>query len=330
MSTPNSFPKTLQAAILYYADPDNCLATAIRFRWPDGVTCPHCGSEEHGFLRSRRIWKCKNRECRKQFSAKAGTIFEDSPLGLDKWFVAMWLIVNAKNEISSWELHRAIGVTQKTAWFMLHRLREALHPGGPEEPLSGEVEADETFIGGKAKNMHRKERKLRIQGRGAVGKAIVFGLLERHPENKGSKTKAHRVRVKVLTNTQKATIQPEVQAAVLPGSHLYTDSLPSYQGMVEYVHETVDHAEEYVRGSVHTNNLENFWSLLKRCINGTYVSVEAEHLGRYLDEQAYRFNERKQNDQGRFLLVGGGIAGRRLTYKELTAREEGTPPRRGG
>ncbi|MGV3719720.1 MAG: IS1595 family transposase [Actinomycetota bacterium] len=325
----STFPKTLQEAVLYYANPENCLATAIKFRWADGVACPHCGDMNPGFLTTRRIWKCRNKPCRKQFSAKVGTIFEDSPLGLDKWFVVLWMLVNAKNGVSSWEIHRAVGVTQKTAWFMLHRLRLALRE--EEEPFSGVVEADETFPGGKAKNMHFRQRKLKIRGRGMVGKAIVFGVLQRHPENKTSKDK-HKVSLvnaKVIKSSKKSVIQPAVRAQVAPGSTLYTDALASYDGITEYVHETVNHVDEYVRGAVHTNGMENFWCLLKRCLIGTYVSVEAEHLGRYVDEEVYRFNQRKDNDSGRFQTAGPGIVGKRLTYKELIARPEGMGPRRG-
>jgi transposase-like protein len=323
MNKQYQLPATLQEAVVYYADPLNCFGTMIRLRWPDGVECPYCQSERVTFMDKAQRFNCNG--CRKQFSVKVGTIFEDSPLPLNKWLVALWLIVNAKNGVSSWELHRAIGVTQKTAWFMLHRLRFMLPADTSDAPLSGEVEADETFIGGKAKNMHKGKRSLKIQGRGAVGKAIVLGLLERSKEKKPS-----RVRVKKIGNTKKATIQPEVREAIASGSNLFTDSLPSYEGMEEYIHEAVDHAEEYVRGNVHTNGMENFWSLLKRCINGTYVSVEAEHLTAYLDEQAFRFNARKGKDQDRFFLSLNGIIEKRLTYKELTARPEGTSPRRGG
>lgn len=302
----------------------------VELRWPGGwITCPRCGADDIAEIKSRRMFRCRG--CQKQFSTKVGTVFEDSPIGLDKWLTTVWLLCNAKNGISSYEVHRAIGVTKKTAWFMLHRIRVAMIAGSFEK-LSGDVEADETFIGGKAKNMHKAQRTLKIQGRGAVGKAIVLGLLERGKGDKKDKTdkRVSRVRVKRIGSTKRGTIQPEVREAVAPGSNLFTDALPSYQGMEEYIHEAVDHAEAYVRGTVHTNGIENFWSLLKRCINGTYVSVEAEHLGAYLDEQAFRFNERKRNDQERFYLTSAGINGRRLTYKELIARPEGTPPRRGG
>lgn len=324
MQAESSFPKTLQEAVLYYSDPDNCLATAIRFRWPEGVSCPHCSSQEVGFLKTRRIWKCKNKECRKQFSAKVGTIFEDSPLGLDKWFIAMWLLVNAKNGISSYELHRALGITQKTAWFMLHRLRLALQQGSLTK-LSGSVEVDETYIGGKSVNMHKNVRARKIKGTGGAGKAAVMGLLERKSANRPS-----QVRAKVITTTKKRAMHNEVRAHVEAGSELNTDALSSYRGLDgEYVHQVIDHAVSYAEGTVHTNGMENFWSLLKRCVKGTYVSIDPVHLIRYVDEQCFRFNERKDNDQGRFLLAGPRIEGKRLTYAELIRKDEGEAPRRG-
>lgn len=308
-------PSTLVEAVRYFSNPDTCLSFFVRLRWPNGITCPRCGSPDHSFISTRRVWKC--RECRKQFSAKVGTIFEDSPLGLDKWLVAIWLIANAKNGISSWELHRALGITQKSAWFVLHRIRLAMQTGSFTK-LKGEVEVDETFIGGKARNMHADKRAEKIHGRGACGKAIVIGVLERGGE----------VRTKVIPNTRKKTVQAEVRQHVEPGSLVCTDALASYEGLdAEYVHEAVDHAKEYVRGNVHTNGLENYWSLLKRCIRGTYVSVEPFHLFRYLDEEAFRFNERKnaddepKTDGERFLLVTGAVAGKRLTYKKLTGHE---------
>lgn len=304
-------PKTLQEAIKHYSDPDVCLEAIVTLRWPDGVTCPYCGSQEVGFVQTRRIWNCKNKACRKQFSVKVGTIFEDSPLGLDKWLTAMWLIANAKNGISSYEVHRAIGVTQKTAWFMLHRVRFALQRGSFQK-LSGEVEADETLIGGKLRNMH-PDRKAMAKGRTNDGKVIVMGLLER----KGS------VRTKVIADAKKATLQAEVKKHVAEGSALFTDALASYEGLSDtFVHEVINHAECYVKGNIHTNCIENFWSLFKRCIKGTYVSVEPWHLFRYLDEEEFRFNERKATDGERFTNALSGIAGKRLTYKALIGEGE--------
>jgi hypothetical protein len=237
---------------------------------------------------------------------------------MDKWLIAVWLIVNCKNGISSYEVARALGITQKSAWFLLHRVRLAMQTGTFRK-LSGEVEVDETFIGGKARNMHKSKRERVIKGRGAVGKSIVIGVLER-----GSEDAASKIRTKVIPNTRKQTVQTEVRENVEPGSLVCTDALPSYEGLApDYVHEAVDHAVEYVRnGGVHTNGLENYWSLLKRCIRGTYVSVEPFHLFRYLDEETFRFNERKDNDGGRFAQVAGNIGGKRLTYKRLTGKPE--------
>jgi transposase-like protein len=257
------FPETLTDAIKYFADADTALNFMVSIRWPDGkVCCPNCQKSNAAFLATRRLWKC--RDCYKQFSVKIGTIFEDSALGLDKWLPAFWMIVNAKNGISSCELSRALGVTQKTAWFMLHRIRLAMQNGSMEK-LSGEVEADETYIGGKARNMNSTQRGKRIRGTGGVGKAIVMGLLER----KG------KIKLKHVANARRQTVQTEIREHVATGSQVFTDALPSYNGLnQDYVHQAIDHAKEYVRGNVHTNGLENFWSLLKRGIRGTYISIQ--------------------------------------------------------
>ena len=304
----NSLPKTLQEAIKYFSDDLTCINLIASRRWTDGkAVCPKCNDTNNTFLPSRKVWQCKNKECRKQFSVKVGTIFEDSPIGLDKWLIAVWLIVSAKNGISSYEIHRSIGVTQKTAWFMMHRIRLAME-NGTFEKLSGEVECDETFIGGKAKNMHKWKREQKIKGRGSVGKTAVFGALERQG----------RVSANVIQNTKKKTLHNEVKTKVEAGANLFTDEWKSYRGLNEsYIHEVINHSIEYVKGNIHTNGIENFWSLLKRTLKGTYVSVEPFHLERYLAEQTFRFNERKGNDKDRFLKIVEGISGKRLTYKEL-------------
>lgn len=313
MKTQNEFPETLIEAVRYFSNPDNCLNFMVQIRWPNGITCPRCESKEHSFLSTRRIWKCKG--CKKQFSVKVGTIFEDSPIGLDKWLPAVWLIVNCKNGVSSYEIHREIGVTQKTAWFMLHRIRFAMQRGSFLGKFSGEVEADETFIGGLARNMHKHKREEKV-GHGPVGKTIVMGLLERHGE------KASQIKAMVVPNTGYMTLQKEVRKHVEPGSDVFTDESSSYTGLrADYVHQFVNHAEKYVEGRVHTNGLENFWSLLKRGLRGTYVSVEPFHLFRYLDEQSFRFNERKADNALRFKVVMSTVAGRRLTYKKLTGKD---------
>jgi len=305
MQNRNDAPQTLVDAIRYFADPDVCLDFVVELRWPDGVTCPRCGSKDVRFLEKRRIWECKAKHPKKQFSVKVGTIFEGSALGLDKWLAAMWMIANAKNGVSSYEIARSLGITQKSAWFVLHRIRLAMQTETFGK-LGGEVEVDETFIGGKARNMHHAKRK--AKGRGTGGKAVVMGLLERHGE----------VRAQVVPGTKGRTLRPEVLKHVESGATVYTDELASYRGLdTEYAHMVINHAEAYAKGNVHTNGMENFWSLLKRGIKGTYVSVEPFHLFRYLDEQAFRFNTRKDNDAGRFLRVARQIAGKRLEYKHL-------------
>jgi transposase-like protein len=252
------------------------------------------------------MWFCKN--CKKQFTLKVGTIFEDSPLGLDKWMCAYWMLCNCKNGISSCEIASDLGITQKSAWFMMHRIRTTLHIDAPGK-LSGEVEADETFIGGKARNMHVGKRARRITGTGTKDKIAVMGILQR----------GGQVRTTVVTSRKRAALQTEVRKHVEAGAALYTDALLSYSGLAsDYAHQVVDHAVEYVNGRIHTNGLENFWSLLKRGISGTYVSVEPFHLFRYLDEQSFRYNNRKDmNDQARFEAAMQNVAGKRLTYNEL-------------
>jgi transposase-like protein len=315
MKDANEFPKTLKEATAYFADVDTALNFAVQMRWPDGkVKCPRCGSVHVSFTAKRRIWTCEDCPNRRQFSFKVGTIMEDSPIGLDKWLLGMWLVASAKNGISSYELHRALGITQKSAWFLVQRIRLALQSGTIEK-LSGEVEADESYIGGKVRSMNAKQRKKgrgRI-GTGGLGKAIVMGLLER-----GKNGKASKVKMKHVPTARRGIVQYEIRQHVAPGSQIFTDALRSYNGLNQnYVHEVIDHAKEYVRGNIHTNGLENFWCLLKRCFKGTYVSVEPFHLFRYLDEQSFRFNNREDNDGERFMKAVSGITGRRLTYKQL-------------
>jgi transposase-like protein/ribosomal protein S27AE len=303
--------ETLQEAIIYFSNPVNCREYVVVRRWPDGVFCPRCGSKNVAFLEKYNRWQCGTRHPSRQFTAKTGTIFEDSPLGLDKWLAAMWQVVNCKNGVSSYEVHRAIGVTQKTAWFMDHRIRFAL-TAGTIDKLSGHLEADETFIGGKARNMHISERKRRITGTSTKDKTAVMGILER----------GGKVRTSVLPNRKRHAIQAEVKRHVEAGAALYTDALMSYDGLEsEYAHQVVDHAVRYVDGMIHTNGLENFWSLLKRSISGTYVSVEPFHLFRYLDEQTFRYNNRKDvNDGQRFDLAVRQAIGKRLTWDQLTGK----------
>ena len=302
-------PKTLIQAIRYFANLEVATMFLATLRWPNGVTCPACEAKNPGFLKTRRIWKC--RDCGKQFSVKLGTIFEDSPLGLDKWLPAIWLLANAKNGISSYELARALGVTQKTAWFMLHRIRLAMQ-SKTFEKMSGNVEADETFIGGLAKFMHRSKRKRVVRDTGGMDKTPVFGLLQRGKDGQS------RVMARVANRIRKHELQAVIRGAVEKGAALHTDAFFSYRGLdKDYLHSVIDHKVAYVRGEVHTNSLENFWSLLKRTIKGTYVSVDPFHVGAYVDEQVHRFNNRKDDDRGRFVKVLSAITGIRLTYADL-------------
>ena len=307
-------PRTLQEAIIYFANPDNCIAYMVAHRWPEGVSCPACGRTDVSWLANQRKWQCKSAHAKRQFTAKVGTIFEDSPLGLEKWLPAVWIITSAKNGVSSCEIARTLGITQKSAWFMLHRIRLALHNGSMLKVggNGGEVEADETFIGGKARNMHLNVKARRITGTGTKDKIAVMGILER----------GGKVKTIVVPNRKKAALQAEVKKHVEAGAALYTDALLSYEGLAtEYAHKVVDHAVEYVNGRVHTNGLENFWSLLKRGISGTYVSVEPFHLFRYLDEQTFRYNNRlNMNDADRFSTALSNVTGKRLTYAEVTGK----------
>jgi transposase-like protein len=285
---------TLRDAILYFSDFENCRTFMTELRWPDGVVkCPVCGAEKITYLAKRRVWKCYGRHVRPTFSLKTGTIFEDSPIPLEKWLPAAWLLINCKNGISSYELHRDLGVTQKTAWFMLQRIRLAMQ-NGTFNKLGGEVEVDETFIGGKARNMHKTKRERVITGRGGKDKAVVMGIVERGGE----------VRAFVVENRRKHELQKQVREHVEAGSAIFSDELKSSDGLTaDSQHAVINHAVEYVNGNVHTNAMENFWSLLKRGLHGTYISVEPFHLFRYLDEQAFRFNNRHITDAERFVIV---------------------------
>jgi transposase-like protein len=308
-------PKTLQQAIVYFANPDNCLNFMVERRWPNGVECPTCGRSDVRFISTRRMWECKTQHPRKQFSVKIGTIFEDSALPLDKWLIAMWMVANCKNGVSSYEVSRALGVTQKSAWFMLHRIRLAMQNRSLLK-LGGkgtEVEVDETFIGGAARNMHQDKRRRRITETGTKDKTPVMGILERGGE----------VRAMMVPNRRKHHLQGEIRTHVQEGSAVYTDALLSYWGLEHrgFEHKVIDHAERYVDGQVHTNGLENFWSLLKRGIKGTYVSVEPFHLFRYLDEQVFRYNLRDlPHDGARFEHLASHLFGKRLTYAEVTGK----------
>jgi transposase-like protein len=318
-------PTTLQDAIVYFSDPVNCREYMVARRWPNGVTCPKCGSANVLFLEKYNRWHCRQKHKAPQFTLKTGTIFEDSPLGLDKWLTAMWMVVNCRNGVSSWEIHRALKITQKSAWFMDHRIRLALQQGSITKIGGGmsEVEVDETFIGGKSRNMHKSVRDRRISGKGHHGKdkVMVMGMVER----------GGHVRTEVIQDRTTDTLKAALDKYVIPGTFVYSDEYQAYKVLDDdYVHEFVNHMESYVNGRVHTNGIENFWSLLKRGLNGTYVAVEPFHMFRYLDEQAFRYNHRKDvfgnklNDGQRFSIALSQIVGKRITYAELTGKTDDT------
>jgi transposase-like protein len=314
-------PKTLQDAIVYFSDPERAFVYAVNLRWPDGIIyCPRCSGTSHSFVKTRLLWFCKG--CKRQFTVKVGTIFEDSPITLDKWMTAVWMVCNCKNGVSSYEIARSLGITQKSAWFMLHRVREALanRTFGGKRKVGGsgsEVEVDETFVGGLTKNMHRSRAKKYSTIGVHSGKTIVQGFLDRD---------LRKIRATVVPNTKRETLQDEVLSNVKYGTTVYSDNAVGYDNLrYRFVHEFVNHAERYVNGRVHTNGLENFWSLLKRGLKGTYVAVEPFHLYRYVDEQVFRYNNRKTpkqdvTDADRFRLAMHQINGKRLTYAELTGK----------
>jgi transposase-like protein len=313
-------PKTLQDAIQYFSDEQVCIDAVAAMRWPNGPECPACGHKEHYYLKTQKRWKCK--ECTKQFTVKLGTIFEESPIPLCKWLVALWMLVNCRNGISSYEVARDLGVTQKSAWFMLHRLRLALQDKKDGGKLGGgphsKVEIDETFIGGKARNMH-KNRRQKMHNIGMIAaKTAVMGILERDG----------KVKTAVLgSKRDKKQMHQIIEDSVMPGTWIMTDEFSNYDGLDKnYTHLVVNHLERYVQGNVHTQGIENFWSCLKRGLGGTYVSVEPFHLFRYVDEQAFRFNNRKDadnkplKDAERFQLALSQVAGKRLTFAEVTGQ----------
>lgn len=327
---------TLQEAVIYFSDADRCEELFHELRWPNGrPRCTHCDAsgrigEAFGKIirkTGKRLLKC--RTCQKQFSATKDSVFEASHISLDKWLLATWLIANCKNGCSSYELGRAIPsrdrkgrpceTPQKTAWFMFHRIRAAMEVVEEETgKWIGPVEADATYVGGKAANMHKARRGQIIRGRGAVGKAIVHGLLQRTAQESPS-----RVSAAVVASDDAATLVPAVRRRVRYGATVYTDAAASYGELcITHWHKAVDHARAYAIGQIHTNGLENFWSLLKRTIGGTYISVAPFHLQRYVAEQAFRFNHRKLGNVDRFAMVLRSIGGKRLTWRKLTAESD--------
>ena len=316
--------KSLTAAVRFFADPMNCINTVAMMRWPDGKpVCPMCGCGEFYWLGKQMRWKCRNGKCGKQYSVKVGTIFEESAIALDKWLIAIWLIANCKNGVSSYEIGRSVGVTQKSAWFMLHRIRRALaNSSWSKLGGNGPIEVDETFVGPDPRKMHAARREARYKALCARPKTPVMGMLDRE---------ARQVRAKVVPNVMRVVLQNEILNAIERKSTIYTDNASGYDALAakDFIHQTVNHMQEYVRGEIHTQGIENFWSLLKRGLRGTYVAVEPFHLDRYVGEQIFRYNNRatKDNpltDADRFCLALSQIAGQRLTYAELTGKVDAT------
>jgi transposase-like protein len=326
------YPKTLQEAIQHFGVYENCREFMAFLRWPDGVVkCARCGSENVGYLQKARLYVCyAGTHKRQKFSLKVGTVLEDSPIGLEKWLPAIWMLTNAKNGISSWEVHRALGVTQKTAWFMLHRIRAALKSGGFGQGFklggldAGPVEVDECFIGAQPKFMHKHRRLRYEQDGGRSNKIALQGFVDRE---------MRQVRANVVPNVKRETLQEAIFRQVKHGTKIYTDAAVAYESGLQrrFVHEIVNKVETYVNGQVHVNGVENFWSCLKRTLKGTYVAVEPFHLERYVDEQVFRYNNRATkdnplNDSDRFIHAVTKIVGKRLTYAKLTGKEDGTRP----
>jgi transposase-like protein len=309
MKNTNKLPESLVEAIRYFADADRCFEFVKSLRWTDGeIACPRCGGADAIFITTRKIWKCK--ACKRQFSLKVGTIFEDSGLGFDKWLPAIWLIANSKNGISSHELGRSLGVTQKTAWFMNHRIRLAME-SGTFQKLSGTVETDETYIGGLAKNMHVVDRKRKVHGTRGTDKVAIHGAIERG----GTLIAA------AVPSVSSKAIQASVRNWVEPGSTLCTDQAHTYLGLRnEYDHKSVNHGMgEYVNGDIHTNSIESFWNLYKRAWKGTYTHNAPKHTDRYVTERTFSFNNRELTDLERMVTVTSSVSGKRLTYAELKA-----------
>src|ERR1017187_2388203 len=247
------YPTTLVDAVKYFSGEQVCINEVAAMRWPDGeIFCPACGEVGNTlWLANQKRWKCRG--CKKQFSVKVGTILHDSPLGLDKWMVAMWMLANCRNGVSSCEVARTIGITQKSAWHMMHRIRKAMRDTtGDKLGGIGPIEIDETFIGGKVTNMHKSKRVKGLSYAGGNAKTVVLGMLER----------GGRVRAGVVDGRKLEHLQSPIQNNIEAGSHIITDEFPTYLWIAKenYIHEIINHVEAYVRGHIHTNGMENFWS----------------------------------------------------------------------
>ena len=292
--------------------PDNQTAETwyAKRRWPDGVTCPACGSDnvQTGAKHKSMPFRCRQKGCYQRFSAKTGTVMEGSKIGFQKWMMAAFLLTTSLKSVSSMKLHRDLGVTQKTAWFMAQRLRAAFADMGPAVRFDGPAEADETYVGGLRKNMHAKKRKT-LTGRGTAGKTAIVGVKDRSTK---------MVAAKVVRSTDGKTLQGFVREHVEPGATVYSDDTGAYGGLTEYERGTVKHSVgEYVNGHIHTNGIESFWSMLKRAHKGTFHKLSPKHLQRYVDEFAGRQNVREMDTLEQIEFLADGLEGKRLRYPDL-------------
>jgi transposase-like protein len=301
----------LLAIIERFGDEEKCRTYLEHLRWPEGVKCLRCQSDKISRIYTRGLFTCD--ACGYQFSVKVGTIFHDSHLPLTKWFLAIYLMSEARKGVSANQLKRTLGVAYKTAWYLCHRIRKAV-ADADTSLLSGIIEVDETYIGGKAKNMHKDVRERKITGRGASGKAMVLGAIER----------GGKIRLRVDQRADRETLHAFIKEMAAPEAEcIMTDEHAGYEGIADENtrHETVSHSkDEWVRGDVHTNTVENAWSLFKRSIVGSYHQISAKHLDRYLDEFEFRFNNRNNPYLFRDTLLRL-IASENLEYKELTKEE---------
>jgi len=303
--------KSLPEFLDYFKDEEICKQYLEQQRWGGNPVCPFCGHTH--VYRTARGYKCANKECYKKFSITVGTVFENSKIKLRTWFAAVYLITAHKKGISSLQLSRDLGIGQKAAWFMLHRIREMLRTKAPEM-LEDMVEADETYIGGKSKNKHASKRTPNSQGRSVKDKTPVFGIIERQG----------KVHTRVVPNTQGKTLKPIIKEMVKEGTIVITDEWLGYAGLNKHFpHEVMNHQRaEYVRNTSHTNNIEGYWSHFKRMIYGIYHQVSPKHLNRYCDESTYRYNTREIKDLDRFEHSMTQVAGR-LKYNDLIGKVNG-------